>query len=303
MRLAKGMGLHREASLAKQTPFEAELRRRLWWALVLFDTRKCEMSDCKDVELAPTWDCRVPLNIGDSDLFPEMKERPKDGKSPTEALFPILRAEFCNTVRYSSFYLDFTNPLFKALLKNPSENNIRTSEEKIEKEYLQNCDSENALHFFTIWAIRGQIAKFKLLEYYTKPILSDSQRDEGLELAFYMLKADTEVANHPGCKAYTWFVQSYFPFPGYIHIIQDIRRRPRGKLVGKAWEVMKENYDFRFPLNRMTISPLSKMFCKTCLTAWGRRPDCARRRSHPATIRRGHEGARSPHRRPGSRRQ
>jgi hypothetical protein len=47
IRIAQRMGIHSESALAKCTVFEAELRRRLWWSLVLFDTRISEMADHK----------------------------------------------------------------------------------------------------------------------------------------------------------------------------------------------------------------------------------------------------------------
>ncbi|KAH8688779.1 hypothetical protein BGW36DRAFT_392158 [Talaromyces proteolyticus] len=74
IRIAQRMTIHSESALAKCTVFEAELGRRLWWALVL-------------------WDCRVPLSLNDSDLRPEMKEPPNVQRTPTDALFIVVRSE------------------------------------------------------------------------------------------------------------------------------------------------------------------------------------------------------------------
>ncbi|KAK9386689.1 hypothetical protein V1515DRAFT_603556 [Lipomyces mesembrius] len=61
MRIAHRMGIHSESACVKRTAFEAEMRRRLWWSLKLFDTRIGEMADYNTVALAPAWECRIPL--------------------------------------------------------------------------------------------------------------------------------------------------------------------------------------------------------------------------------------------------
>ncbi|KAJ5509759.1 hypothetical protein N7527_011902 [Penicillium freii] len=42
---------------------EAEMRRRLWWSLIIFDNRIGEMSDYQTSSLAPTWDCHNDLLV------------------------------------------------------------------------------------------------------------------------------------------------------------------------------------------------------------------------------------------------
>jgi len=77
MRIAQRIGIHDESMNTKQSPFEAEMRRRLWWSLIGFDSRMCEMADHKATILNPTWDCQLPLNVNDSDLRPAAKALPK----------------------------------------------------------------------------------------------------------------------------------------------------------------------------------------------------------------------------------
>lgn len=68
IRIAQRMGIHNEASNTTCAALEAEMRRRLWWSLVIFDNRICEMFDYKTATLAPTWDCHVPLNLSDFEV-------------------------------------------------------------------------------------------------------------------------------------------------------------------------------------------------------------------------------------------
>jgi len=93
IRIAQRMGIHSESALAKCTAVEAEMRRRLWWSLILFDTRIGETANSKTTTLDPTWDCKIPLNVNDSDLRPEMKGPPAIQGKSTEAPFAIVRSK------------------------------------------------------------------------------------------------------------------------------------------------------------------------------------------------------------------
>jgi hypothetical protein len=87
IRIAHRLGIHNESANAKCTVFEAEMRRRLWWSLIIFDSRIGELAACNAVALTPTWDCELPLNTNDTDLRPEMKETPDAQEKPSDAIF------------------------------------------------------------------------------------------------------------------------------------------------------------------------------------------------------------------------
>ena len=114
-RIAQRLGIPSESANVKHTVLEAEMRRRLWWSMVLFDARISEVSDHKATTLVPTWDCQIPLNVNDFDLHPDMKIRPANQEEPTEALFLVVRSELTNFVRHSSSHLDFINPILKVV--------------------------------------------------------------------------------------------------------------------------------------------------------------------------------------------
>jgi hypothetical protein len=281
IRIAQRMGIYSESAVSKHTPLEAELRRRLWWSLMLFDTRMSEMADHKTSTLAPTWDCKIPLNVNDSDLSPEMKEAPAVQGNSTDALFVVVRSEMADFVRHAAFYLDFTNPALKSIVK-PGQNEGLVSGaaalEKLEKtmddKYLKFCDPENQLHFMTIWWTRSYLAKCRFLEHHSRHTnssvpLTDAQRDAAIALACRMLECDTHLRGSPLSKRFQWMIYLHFPFPAYIQILQDLRRRPSSKEADRAWEVMSDNYDTTFVfINKDSGSPFFKAFTKMLLDAW-----------------------------------
>lgn len=273
------MGLHNESTNARCPALEAEMRRRVWWSLILFDTRTCELADYKTAMLAPTWDCRTPLNLNDFDLQPNMKEPPAVQEKSSEALFAVLRSEMGEFVRHSVFHLDFVNPALKAIAKDvqgghvPEGGELVALEKMVEDRYLKFCNSKNPLHFMTIWTVRGYLAKNRLLEHYSRIPRSsvqqtDVQRDTAVSNALSMLECDTNLMTSPLTKGYLWFVHLHFPFPAYIHIVRDLRMRPVSDHSERIWEIMSDNYEARFIVKGQEDNPIFKVFVKMILLAW-----------------------------------
>lgn len=253
------------------------MRRRLWWSLKLFDTRIGELADYKTVALAPTWDCRVPLNVNDSDLRPEMKEPPQAHGTSSEALFVVVRSELVEFVRHTKVNLDFSSPLVARDAQNPDhkDSELDTLEKTIEDQYLKFCNPENPLHFMTLWTTRIYLAKCRLLEHYSRysdslSALTEPQRDTAMCHALTMLESDTKIMTSPLTKGYLWLARFHFPFPAYMHILQDLRRRPVCKHAEQAWKVMSENFEARVivPLGHGGDSPFLNIFAGFVLPAW-----------------------------------
>ncbi|EXJ64935.1 hypothetical protein A1O7_01274 [Cladophialophora yegresii CBS 114405] len=281
IRIAQRMGIHCESALADCTVFEAEIRRRLWWSLTLFDSRIGQLASSKTVTLDPTWDCKIPLNVNDPDLRPEMKEPPTIQGGATEAIFAVVRSEVADFVRYSESHLDFTSPALKIIAKQhprvgttAEAADLATMEAVIQDRYLKSCDPENPIHFMTIWTTRSSLAKCRLMDDYVKhsgPSLrwTGEQREAALSHALTMLECDTRIMSSPLSGRFRWFNHFYFPFLAYIHIIQDLKRRPMSEQARHAWEVMSDNYEAWFgALFRDGDSPVFQMFAKLILGTW-----------------------------------
>jgi Fungal specific transcription factor domain. len=110
IRIAQCMGMHDESSYVRYTSLEAEIRRRLWWSLIIFDHRICEISNYKITTLTPTWDRKTPLNVSDFEMFPDVKSSLASHEKPTEAVFIVVRSELADFVRHSASHLNFINP-------------------------------------------------------------------------------------------------------------------------------------------------------------------------------------------------
>lgn len=291
VRIAQRMGIHKEVALAKQSVFEAEMRRRLWWALVFFDTRIGQLAFYDSAILIPTWDCKVPLNVSDCELRPDMKEVPTIQGKGTDAAFAVVRGELGDFVRHAPFHLDFLNPILKPIAKTlPGGGDTSALEELIENNYLRYFDQGNPIHFMATWTARGHFAKCGIIQLYSRgseglepPKREESQRIAAMSYAYRMLECDTKVLASPMCNGYLWFLQFHFPFPAYIHIVQDLRRQPLGQQAEKAWEVMNDNYEARFGNLAIHDNPLIELFSQVMYQAWDARKEALKQSGQPVT--------------------
>jgi len=278
MRIAQRMGIHNESSRASKGLFESEMRRRLWWSLVVFDHRICELSDSKATMLAPIWNCKIPLNVNDFDLRPDMKALPSPYDQPTEAIFAVVRSELGDFVRHSDFHLDFTNPSLKLVARNTQpgsaeeDGGLAVLEKSLEERYLRRCNQENPLHFMTVWMTRGWLAKYRLFQYLclhpNSADQTDADRDNAINDSLTFLQCDTKLTSSPLTKRFTWLHELQFPLPAYIYLVQDLTKRPLGDGAELRWRTMNDNYEARFPDLQGDENLLLRVLGKNVLEAW-----------------------------------
>ncbi|KAL0941382.1 fungal specific transcription factor domain-containing protein [Colletotrichum truncatum] len=81
VRIAQRMGLHRDGEFLDLPPFETEMRRRIWWQIIMLETKYALLAGFCDTLLPPNWDTKLPSNLNDADLLPGSQEplRSRDG--------------------------------------------------------------------------------------------------------------------------------------------------------------------------------------------------------------------------------
>jgi hypothetical protein len=277
IRTAQRMGIHNESTLSKCTAFEAEMCRRLWWALVIFDSRVGELAGYSTATLGPQWDCNVPLNVNDSDLRAEMKQPPEAQGKNTEATFVVVRSELADFVRRVTVLPNYTKPVQGPVAKDAqphaSRETIAILEKAMESKHLKFCDVNNPIHFMTIWMTRALLARYHLMYHLSKHTKSpvdptESQYVTRLSYCLDMLKCDTTIVTSPLTNGLRWVADHYFPFFAYIIIARDLMKRPLLREADHAWEVMSDHYEARFGSQWEGHHSFLTLFSKIVLQAW-----------------------------------
>ncbi|KAF4120662.1 Fungal trans [Geosmithia morbida] len=90
VRIAQKMGYHRDGELLHLTPFETEMRRRLWWQILFQDTKLAVVSGLSHNFMRGPFDTKQPQNLNDADLLPGSTEPVVSREGPTEMSFVLM---------------------------------------------------------------------------------------------------------------------------------------------------------------------------------------------------------------------
>ena len=149
VRMAQTLGIHRDGSHFNLTPFEIEMRRRLWWQICILDSRASEDHGSDPTIIDLVFDTQMPLNVNDEDIYPEMTEYPESKTGCTEMTFGLIRFEITTTLRK----IQYVPPGMKcariygnATLEK-KEQWIQECHKRLEERYLSNCDMNVPLYW------------------------------------------------------------------------------------------------------------------------------------------------------------
>jgi hypothetical protein len=153
IRIAQRMGLSTDGTTYGIPPFEVEMRRRLWWQIVLIDNRVAELSGVGYSFSTYSSTTKLPSNINDSDLFPDMRDPPVERPGITEMIFVRLRCEVAQLINQSR-----TRPGTLTV----EDGTIDEFEQRLEREYLNHCDPLIPLHFMSMMMARSALCKLRM---------------------------------------------------------------------------------------------------------------------------------------------
>lgn len=142
VRMAQLIGLHEDPGDAF-SPFEAEYRRRLWWHIAGLESRGAEEGGARQNSIMEDRNVRLPTNLNDCDLFPEMKDPPKPRTGVTDATFVLARWESIRTV-FALFQAKKKNKATGRALDNPE---LKEEQRKVIEEHKLRCETYYLRHF------------------------------------------------------------------------------------------------------------------------------------------------------------
>ncbi|KAH6960175.1 fungal specific transcription factor domain-containing protein [Fusarium avenaceum] len=286
-RMGQRMGLHRESSLKDLPPFEAELRRRLWWQIVILDGRASQLTGASmNPDMQLYGDTRQPVNLSDADLVPSASILPLSSPSTTDMVFCKVRIEIGVWMITQRCLLDSScgtsaagqAKFFKA---------INELERHIEDEYLSKMDKEFPLNILTAYLARSAICQLRLSVYHPNhrrertSDLSAEQINILLENSMEVIHYDILSHSSPVLQKYLWHISNFFPFETFILLISTLSARTAGRIVDSAWHVINQVYEHHPFFISDTGDPLYWALGNITLKAWDQRVANARAEESP----------------------
>ncbi|EMC99905.1 hypothetical protein BAUCODRAFT_63686, partial [Baudoinia panamericana UAMH 10762] len=278
VRIAQTMGLHRDSSQFGLSPFETEMRRRLWWQVGILDTRASEDHGCDPTIIEQSFDTKMPLNINDADISPEMTEFPPERQGCTDMSFCLIRFEVANTFRRINYVPPgppkACGDFFASVTLEDKERWITECHQRLEDRYLKHCDMSVPLFWVTATVARLMMSKMWLMVYHP------FQRQDGgvslpgetkdklfitsLENIEYALLLETETRT----MKWGWLFRTYMQWHALAFILSELCCRTTGELADRAWTAIEKTRDGRWgrPFDGARASqlwrPLRKLYRK-----------------------------------------
>ncbi|SPJ72796.1 uncharacterized protein FTOL_02525 [Fusarium torulosum] len=301
--LAQGMGLHRDGSHFGLSPFETEMRRRLWWTLLLLDLRSADDLGTDLIIQEFNYDTQMPSNINDTDIKPDSAESPEPREGHSDCALALIRFEIAGfgrrLLRLSSASMSFcpNGMAYENTSLADRERMLIDVYERVEHKFLKHVtDDADPMYWVAASIARIIMAKMTLVIY--QPALfpgSDSEgtlSEEARERAYLAAIEITEY-NHilnsdSRCKQFKWLFKGYTNWSAMAYFLIASCRRPWTPLVERGWEAL-HGYDGHPALLPRTadltavVMPIRKLYVRA---QRHRAAEITRLRSNPEEARR-----------------
>ncbi|KAF2822360.1 hypothetical protein CC86DRAFT_469750 [Ophiobolus disseminans] len=259
VRIAQTLGIHRDGSHFKLAPFEIEMRRRLWWQVCILDARASEDHGCDPTIVEAQFDTKMPLNINDTDLYPEMTDFPQERKGFTDMTFSLLRFEVANIFRRILYIPPGPNrctEFFSGLTIEQKEKWITECHQRMEEKYLVNMDMSIPICWVTATISRLIMSKMWLVVYHPHQrkdggaSLPQETKDKlfitSLENVEYSILLETEART----MKWGWLFRTYVQWHAIAFLLSELCVRTKGEAVERAWRALEATAGrWWFPLN------------------------------------------------------
>ncbi len=286
VRIAQGMGLERDGVFLGLSPFETEMRRRIWWLLKTHDYRTaelCGLHKFRDLDIGPN-STKRPTNVNDDQLYPGMPSLPAESETLTDLAFVALRYELANfaTARVAEYRQQGKNSsqwerdLASGGNKIETDEAFKEIEGLLEIKYLRYCDPSQPLHLITMLMARASMNTIRFLTHHPRRWNSIkqtplSERQWVWEVSIKLLEQHSMLQSNPLLKQFAWHAAFVMQWHAFIHVLDTLRANPLVADAEKAWELIGNTYENNPAMVFNTRKPIHVAVGSLCLEAYSAR--------------------------------
>jgi hypothetical protein len=249
----------------------------MWWQLLCWDARVAtgHPGVVPILEIAEVENMRLPLNVNDSDLYPEMSDPPTEHSRVTEMSYCLLKYDAHSVIR--QFLRNegiFTSPkrLTESSVPAFTKDKLISEIESLhEQKYLQYCDPKVPLHHLIIIIARLGVNRLKLRRHHPRrnPNWSDPEETEILFLnSVRLIEYDNLLRKTKFAQQLLRYVTAKTQVDALICVLTELRRRATGDLVETAWREVEIVFDDHPRLLDDTDNALYVSIGDLTLKAW-----------------------------------
>ena len=282
IRIAEGMGLNRDAASLGVSPFEAEIRARIWWQLKMHDFRATELIGLAKFRIFNSDDnlCELPANINDNELYPGMPSPAISSAKPTDMTFCILKTELANFARRGAARFrqqvkgsDQLDDVAARSDQTTKEELIKEIEEILEEKYLRYCDPSQPLQLLTMLVARFSLNVVRFLTHHPRRWVSQEQTPKSEQeyiwtVSITLLEQHDMIQSDRRLQGFAWHSAYFVQWHIFIHVLDTLRARPLMSDVHKAWQLIEATYRNNPDMISSTKKPIHVAVGNLCLKAF-----------------------------------
>jgi hypothetical protein len=262
LRAAFALGLQRDGSTFGRllSPYQIEMRRRLWWQLYILELRAAEDQGCEPTLSRESFDTHLPLNIEDEDLplGNGIFQGPHARHGFTHMTFGLVCYETAllgqamqpsrfahDKQSHSHAHVESSSMASKLLL-------IDACEEKLQKEYLLFTCVQTPITLLGRVFARFALARLRLVVQspFTAPSISSipclthqnsqgATREQLFLLSIAIVEDSIFMNDEPSLNQWNWAARKYIPWHPLALILTELyRREPSLSLTQRAWRAV-----------------------------------------------------------------
>lgn len=238
LRLATGLGLHRDGTNFRLSPFETEMRRRLWWQIIIVDVRAAEDHGTDPMINEWMYDTRMPLNINDDDISPEMKFFPPERTGFTDMTITLIR---CHVTRNYRNLISFPRGTTSAApTLEDRKKTVECLHRTLNEKYVKYCDMQEPLQWACATMARLVVAKLWLVVHHPMlknnlTSLSVEDRNRILLTSIEVIEFTRLIETSESTRRWAWLFGSYIQWHAIAFVLAELCVRPQCPGVDRAW--------------------------------------------------------------------
>lgn len=251
VRVAVSMKLHRDGSrFANMTPFEIEMRRRLWWQICFIDSRSEDMQVSEYKLSEGMFDTEIPVNMDDINLHSEIPELPVVVERWTDMTVFLIRSEVWKLSRRLHHFTAASHTWHLSIDKGFEL--FQQSQAKIEDTYLKHINHNEPLHSFVVTSARLFLTKIDLILYVKQQsvrsaeaqIANSLKSDRVLMLWLSVIEYTYLLQNEPGWSGWSWQIQGWQPpWNALRAVLSQLSTRCWEPICERIWSLAKRSFD------------------------------------------------------------
>ncbi|KAK5736328.1 hypothetical protein LTR17_007492 [Elasticomyces elasticus] len=252
VRMAQMIGLHEDPSAnANIKPFDAELRRRLWWHICGLETRAAEETTGRAKSIQEGRNVRFPANLNDDDLTPNATEMPQARKGRTDMSWVLMRWE----IQYLTLRVAGVRklvepdgqPLNNEIVGARQRYIFEETSQRLESEYSQHLHKSRPLDLMALAQYECIFLKVKMMiecpnahsqVARNSGEMSSQERARILQDSVAIISITHMLTVDRRVEKWHWFIRGYIQWHSLAIVVAELGRMKNKDFTISAWAVL-----------------------------------------------------------------